>query len=128
LFNHSTDFFNGLLGPWLDFKSFERQVKTNVDPMELQRWAMNWTGNHSDGYYGTNLYDGTNFPSGFRKVTHFDHGVHVLGGHGEPSVWIFGTTKGGPALVVGSASLVAPTNLTTVQWKPGIYFADDEID
>ena len=115
------------LRPQVDFGTFQHQLKMNVDPTELQHWATSWQGNHPDGYYEPSLYDGTNFPSGFRKVSNFRHGVHVLGSPGNP-VWIFGAGKGGPVLVVGPASLTAPTNITSVQWKPGIFFADDEID
>jgi hypothetical protein len=110
-------------------------MKEYVDPTELQQWAMNLATQHLgeedthwDEYHGKDFDEGTNFPSGFKKVGCFSHGIHILTGLGQPSAWIFGSGKGGPCLIVQSASLPTPTNLTIIPWKPGIYFGDDEID
>ncbi|MDB6108987.1 MAG: hypothetical protein JWR69_737 [Pedosphaera sp.] len=119
------------LRPWLELKILERQVKKNVEPMELQRWATNLlaqysgTTTHFLDYYGGNFSEGTNFPSGLKKVGEYDHGMHIL--TGDPSVAIFGMSKGEPFLVVGAPSLATPTNgtRTIIPWRPGIYFVGE---
>ncbi len=111
------------LGPWLHLKKLEWQVKRNVDPVELQQWAMNLLAQHPyehwENYFGKSLDDGTNFPSGLNKVGCFNPIMKVLARDGE--VAIFCDSKGGPFLVVGPPSLVKnfPTGIL---WKPGIYF------
>ena len=119
------------LRPWLKLKTFEHQVKKNVDPMELQQWATNliaqYAGEieHRDEYYGKKFDDGTNFPLGLKKVGGFRHGMHIFTDERQSSVGIFGMGNGGPFLKVGSSSLAAPTNQTFIPWKPGIYFVGE---
>jgi len=119
------------LRPWLKLKTFEHQVKKNVDPMELQQWATNLIAQHSgeiehrDEYYGKKFDDGTNFPLGLKKVGGFRHGMHIFTDERQSSVGIFGMGNGGPFLKVGSSSLAAPTNQTFIPWKPGIYFVGE---
>jgi hypothetical protein len=115
------------LEPWVNLKVFEHQVKSNVNPIELQRWATNRladrsSGDHPVDYYGTNFSHNTNFPSGFNQIRNYKDGVHIYTGDKQESIRIFDSTIGGPILVVGSQSLAQPTNGTVILWKPGIYF------
>jgi len=120
------------LWPWWKLKNFERQVKRNIDPMELQQWVTNLSAQHSGetwlNYYGTNFFDSTNFPTGFKKVRNYRNGMRILMGGSEPSIAIFGGFKGGPFLVLESPLLAARTNQTVIPWKPGIYFVGEKLD
>jgi hypothetical protein len=110
---------NTPLGPWLSVKNLERQVKSNIDPMELQQWATNLLdheSSHYEDFYGTNL------PAGLKKVWGYNHAVRIFDGKNGRDVGIFCGGKSGPWLVVGPPSMPTPTNAYIIAWKPGIYF------
>jgi hypothetical protein len=109
--------------PWLSLKVLEHQVKSNIDPTELQRWATNMLAHYpypgeKHFYYD---FNGTNLPAGLKKVKGYNHAVIVWGGR-EPNVWVFCGSKGGPFLAVGSPTFTPHYRLTMISWKPGIYF------
>ena len=113
------------LKPWLNLKFLEHQVKSNIDPMELQQWATNLLAYHSSEIPNYNDFHGTNLPSGLKRVIGFSHAVQIFPGWKqlEPNVRVFcGGAKGAPFLVVGSPSLRTPTYSNVMPWKPGIYF------
>jgi hypothetical protein len=113
------------LRPWLRVRSLERQVKSNIDPIELQQWATNLLAQHSDGLRLYEDFDGTNLPSGLKRVKGFGQAVTIIP-HGpgkEPDVCVFcGGPKGEPFLVVGPPSLGTPKSPSLIPWQPGIYF------
>lgn len=119
------------LGPWFklwrDFKNLERQATGNLDPVELQEWAMNLFARdqgHWHDYVGTNFYSSTNFPSGLRKIGLFSHGMHIITDYNH--VKIIDDKKGGsnPHLEIGSPSYTPQSRVTFIQWKPGIYLIE----
>jgi hypothetical protein len=110
------------VGPWLSLKNLERQVKRNMDPMELQQWATNLlAGYPGESSYYVDYY-GTNLPPGLKKVRGYYHWVRIgAGDELEPRIVIFGGTRTEPYLLVGSPTFVI-TNSGAILWKPGIYF------
>jgi len=106
------------LSRWVAVKSLERQVKKQVDPAELQRWAMNVLSSHR---YAGDSY-GTNLPSILNLFEDRTPEVRLPSGGGlEAAVSISWGGKGGPFLLVGAPTFVTP-NTRAILWKPGIYF------
>ena len=118
------------LSSWVELKTFEHQMKVNVDPMELQQWATNLIAKRSGQIrqgvqsYGKDFHDSPYFPSGLKKVGWFRDGIELYAGGADPSVAIFALTKGGPFIVVGAPSFVYSNNMMFILWKPGIYFVE----
>lgn len=124
------------MSQWVDLQTFEdlrileSQTKLNVDPTELQQWAMKLIEENPEQsrrhYYGKDFEDSRDFPSGLKNVSSFrGHMNLIIEGRqnleGGRNVAIFGDKKGGPFLVVGAPSLL-PNKSTSVMWRPGIYF------
>ncbi len=110
------------VGPWLSVKSLERQVKRNMDPVELQQWATNLLSRYPDENTYYLDYYGTNLPPGLKRVRGYYHWVRIGGGDElERRIVIFGGTRSEPYLLVGSPTFVI-TNAGAILWKPGIYF------
>ena len=124
--------------PWLELKSFEREVKRNVDPVALQQWAINLLADHAwDSRYDHQL-SGTNMPAGLSGVEAFGSKARIYL-EGSPAncirIWRITPPKTdyGSYLVVGGPSLPSPASWfkgeTQIdQWKPGIYFVGEPLD
>jgi hypothetical protein len=108
-----------LMNGWFSFRWFEFQVKRSVDPTELRQWATTLLAKHGGDLGGYQDFDGSNVPSGIRKVKSRYPGVRIFA-PGE--VWVFADRKGAPFLVVEPSSMTTPTNQNISPWKPGIYF------
>lgn len=104
---------------WFSLRWLEYQVKRNADPMELQNWATNLLAKHGGNLGVYQDFYGTNMPPGLRKVKVDYPNVQIFT-PGE--VWVYGSHKGSPFLVVGAPSLPTPTNQNIHPWKPGMYF------
>jgi hypothetical protein len=118
-------YFISPLPEWLRVSSLKRQVAGNINAAELQRWATNLLSQHAGDISHYRDYDGTNLPSGLKRVRGFGHAVEVAAhsGQPEPEVWIFCRgPKGSPFMVVGPASLTTPKSPNIVPWTNGIYF------
>ena len=102
---------------WFSVRWLEYRVKRNVDPAELQTWAVNLLANH--GHRDYQDFDGTNAPASLTKVMAGHPNIRIFS---ADKVAICGTGKGGPLLVVGPPSLVTPNHGNFIKWKPGIYF------
>ena len=115
------------LRTWLNMKYLEHQVKSNIDPVELQRWATNLLAQYPNSGLGVgqNYYydfNGTNLPTGLRNVKGYNHAVIVW----ESNVWVFCGGKDVPFLAVGSSAFTPKYGLRCDRWKPGVYFVGQQ--
>src|SRR6478609_8112879 len=110
--------------PKWQFNTLERQLKANVKPAELQKWAYDFLDNYSGKsweYYGTRPGANTNVPPGIEKVSLFSEGMHVsVSPWKSRSVTIFGLGKHGPFVEVGMPPLPSRTNRAVIHWTPEI--------
>jgi len=104
---------------WFSVRWLEFQVRRNVDPIELQTWAINLLAKHSHQFGGYQDFYGTNAPASLTKVMAGLPNIRIFATN---EVVVCGATKGGPYLVVGPPTLVTPDHRRFIHWKPGIYF------
>ena len=104
---------------WFSVRWLQYQVKKNADASELRQWAIDLLAHHGgDPWYQD--WDGTNMPSGLRKVKAGHPNVRIWEG---TKVWVFGDRKGSPFLVIAPSSpTLTNHNENILPWQPGVYF------
>ena len=107
-------YLNSSAPRWFRLRHFENTLRSQMDPITLQKWAINVIEQHP-------AWNGTNLPPGAEKVGYWPNVVVH-----KDYVVLFGGGHGAPELLVGAPSFTW-SDESTRMWKPGIYLRDTTV-